>query len=418
MPAFNHEAFVGLAAESALNQSCNDLELIVIDDASADATWETVNALADPRLHLFRHETNQGAHATLNEAVALARGEYLAIINSDDLFLPDRLDRLIQALRDSGGRSELVYSGIQFIDASGAQVSENARVHEYHHIAEVCRELPPRIRGFAGNLAVSTSNFFFTRTLWEQVGGFAALRYTHDWDWLLRAARHTEPLWIDEPLLAYRLHAANTVSEADVLRHVHENSFIQAQALMSLALDSVGWAGTGLDVCRALTANSSFHPFPVLCYLLQMHAEGEDALGDMNCGTPGSAWLARFCNTANVPQAFLQSIGGWNEMAETLATQAALLDERWAGMQSMSAMIDERDKQLSAQAELIDQRWRTIQEMSQMIDDRNAHIAAQASLLEERYQAMQVMSEKIADQSALHSSRLVRLAMWLRRHSA
>ena len=93
MPVYNHAGFVAAAISSVLQQTGVELELIVIDDASTDNSWESIAAFSDSRLHRLRHEHNLGAHATLNEGLRQARGEWLAIINSDDLFHPARLQR-------------------------------------------------------------------------------------------------------------------------------------------------------------------------------------------------------------------------------------------------------------------------------------------------------------------------------------
>jgi glycosyltransferase involved in cell wall biosynthesis len=77
---------------SVLAQTLGDLELIVIDDASRDGTWDAIQSIRDPRLRAFRHKDNQGAHVTLNEGLGLASGDFLAILNSDDAFHPERLN--------------------------------------------------------------------------------------------------------------------------------------------------------------------------------------------------------------------------------------------------------------------------------------------------------------------------------------
>jgi glycosyltransferase involved in cell wall biosynthesis len=101
VPAFNHEAYIVDALHSVLAQTLGDLELIVIDDASRDGTWDAIQSIRDPRLRAFRHKDNQGAHVTLNEGLGLASGDFLAILNSDDAFHPERLERLVGALGNS-----------------------------------------------------------------------------------------------------------------------------------------------------------------------------------------------------------------------------------------------------------------------------------------------------------------------------
>ena len=69
IPAYNHARFVRAALDSVLQQSWSNLELIVIDDASPDATWQVLQECTDPRVRLLRNESNLGSHGTLNAAL-------------------------------------------------------------------------------------------------------------------------------------------------------------------------------------------------------------------------------------------------------------------------------------------------------------------------------------------------------------
>lgn len=212
IPAFNHEGYVADAIDSALDQDLDGIELVVIDDASGDSTWEVVQRYrSDPRVRLFRHETNAGAHATLNEALALARGRYLAILNSDDAFAPGRLAKC-RAELDAG--AALVGSDIQLIDTAGRIVPEHWWVDAFEALKKRYRDSGDVVTALlAGNLFMTTSNFAFTRELMEGVGGFRVQRYVHDYDFLLRAVASGRLLrWLDEPLLRYRIHPSNTIS--------------------------------------------------------------------------------------------------------------------------------------------------------------------------------------------------------------
>src|SRR5690606_14874933 len=90
IPSYNHAPYVRQAVESALAQSVR-VEVLVRDDASTDESWDVLQAIDDPRVRLWRNDVNLGAHETLQRALADARGDYLAILNSDDRYAPDRL---------------------------------------------------------------------------------------------------------------------------------------------------------------------------------------------------------------------------------------------------------------------------------------------------------------------------------------
>ncbi len=213
MPAYNHAPYVRAAVESVLTQSHANLELIAIDDASSDATWEVLQSFTDARLRLVRHDANRGAHATLNEALALARGEYIAILNSDDVFLPERLAACLDELEST--QADMAGTDIVLINDDGEPVTDHWWVTAFESLKQVwveTRDWPATL--LEGNVFMTTSNFCFRRSWFEEVGGFHDLRYVLDYEWLLRGlAKGLKLAWLDAPLLRYRLHARNTISE-------------------------------------------------------------------------------------------------------------------------------------------------------------------------------------------------------------
>ncbi len=91
MPAYNAEQYVGEAIDSVLLQTLGDFELIVVDDSSTDGTANLLARVQDPRLRVLTNSANLGIAKSLNRAVAMARGRYIARIDHDDLCLPTRL---------------------------------------------------------------------------------------------------------------------------------------------------------------------------------------------------------------------------------------------------------------------------------------------------------------------------------------
>jgi glycosyltransferase involved in cell wall biosynthesis len=112
MPAYNAAEYVREAVESVLAQNFGPFELVVVDDASRDSTWEHLKAYSKhPKVRLFRNRRNMGAGATRNRILRLARGEYVTPCDSDDLLLPRALKRLSQYL-DAHPRAGAVYGDI------------------------------------------------------------------------------------------------------------------------------------------------------------------------------------------------------------------------------------------------------------------------------------------------------------------
>jgi glycosyltransferase involved in cell wall biosynthesis len=91
MSSYNHEAFVARAIESVIEQEFEDWEFVIRDDASQDQTAQIVAAYDDKRIRFLGSGLHLGAAESLNQCIARARGEYIAVINSDDIFLPHRL---------------------------------------------------------------------------------------------------------------------------------------------------------------------------------------------------------------------------------------------------------------------------------------------------------------------------------------
>jgi glycosyltransferase involved in cell wall biosynthesis len=100
MKAYQHERYVAHAIRSVLEQSFEDLELVVTDDGSTDGTAEEIARFDDPRIRFERLRVNRGIAAAMNVTVLRARGEFVAILNSDDLMLPGRLERQVAFLRE------------------------------------------------------------------------------------------------------------------------------------------------------------------------------------------------------------------------------------------------------------------------------------------------------------------------------
>ncbi|MBI3564330.1 MAG: glycosyltransferase family 2 protein [Elusimicrobia bacterium] len=98
MPTYRRAASTAAAVRSVLAQTDARWECLVVDDGSGDGTKEALAGFADPRLRFFWNERNRGQHACRNQAIREARGEWIAFLDSDDLFLPERLERLAAAI--------------------------------------------------------------------------------------------------------------------------------------------------------------------------------------------------------------------------------------------------------------------------------------------------------------------------------
>jgi len=215
IPSYNHAAYVGDAVASVLNQSESDLELIVVDDGSSDHTLDILHAVTDPRLRVVP-QANQGAHAAINRGLREAVGRYLAILDSDDTYHPNRLEKALEILEtepDAG----LIGSHIEIVDGENRTLGIK---HGYRDCSPWLLRFPQRsfragqdLRAalLTENYWSTTSNFVFRRTTYGRAGEFRPLHYAHDWDFALRMARLTRLVILPEPLVRYRVHETNTI---------------------------------------------------------------------------------------------------------------------------------------------------------------------------------------------------------------
>lgn len=214
IPSYNHERFVEDAVRSVLGQTMRDFELIVIDDGSRDGSMALLQRMAaeDSRMRVIG-QANAGSHAAINRGLGVGSGEWLAILNSDDIWEPARLEAMLAEAERTG--ADFLFSDSILIDADGTPVEDPG--HWWNFSVGRMRE---RVRQFGvddgmlyGNLAVSTSNFLFRRRLLDVVGTFRRYRYNLDWEYVLRCL-FTDGVrvhFVDEPLLRYRLHGNNAI---------------------------------------------------------------------------------------------------------------------------------------------------------------------------------------------------------------
>lgn len=284
IPSYNHRQFIGYAIDSVLAQDYSNIECIVVDDGSSDGTFEYYSDFykTNPKVRISHH-ANQGAHATINGALGLARGGYLAILNSDDVYEPTRISTMITAAR-AHGSSFFGITGLKVIDETGADTNAGPALY-YRKTLALLDQTHSAARFWVGNSAMTTSNFFFTRPTLDKVGPFRALRYTHDWDWALRAQELVGCHRIDEPLLSYRVHGSNTISEGRIWTHIAENAFIFASMLRRSPLITQQDATDipAPDILGYILRNESFLPLPTLA-LLATGLNDEEMLARLSTG--------------------------------------------------------------------------------------------------------------------------------------
>lgn len=134
LTSFNHEKYICEAIDSVLNQTFADFELIVLDDASTDNSWYLISQYSDPRVKAFRNTMNYDAKYKLNNAISeLSAGEYVAIHHSDDVWVPDKLEKQI-AILDAHFEVGAVFTSTLAIAENGSPLTDEK--HFYSNVFE------------------------------------------------------------------------------------------------------------------------------------------------------------------------------------------------------------------------------------------------------------------------------------------
>lgn len=119
IPTYNRAHLLGRAIRSVLAQTYQDFELIVVDDGSSDNTGEVVATFVDPRIHYLRHEENRGAAAARNTGIKASRGEYVAFLDSDCEWLPEKLEKQMEVFGKVSSRVGVVYTDLWSVNQDG-----------------------------------------------------------------------------------------------------------------------------------------------------------------------------------------------------------------------------------------------------------------------------------------------------------
>lgn len=193
VPAYRAAAVIAATIESVLAQTWTQWEMLVADDCSPDNTREVVRAWSarDPRIKLIELEQNGGPATARNAALAQAQGRWLAFLDSDDLWLPDKLQRCIAFAQQE--RAALVFTGFRRIAADGSRTGRYIGV-------------PARLsyRQLLGNTAIATSTVLIDRA---QTGDIRMQKVYYD-DfvcWLGIVKRGLLARGLDEDLMRYRV---------------------------------------------------------------------------------------------------------------------------------------------------------------------------------------------------------------------
>ncbi len=199
IPNYNGERFLKSAIESALSQTYPRIEVVVVDNASTDGSWDIVRSFR--KVKKVRQRINVGYNDNLNTCVAVANGKYIKILHSDDILESDAVEKQV-AMMESNPNTGLVCGSVNFMDESGSFIKKFSVSDEDFIIRgmDKLREL------LEGNHIIFPS-VMMRKECFESVGLFdGEIPYCNDWDMWMRICMKYDIGHIGSVTASYRIH--------------------------------------------------------------------------------------------------------------------------------------------------------------------------------------------------------------------
>lgn len=364
IPSYNHATYLAEAVTSVLQQSFKDWELIIIDDASQDDSPAWLKQLADPRITTYFHEKNQGAANTLNEALGYAKGEYISILNSDDVYHSERLSVLHQVAQQN--KCDFIASDLHLVDHDSCFIEESkdeytkAWLHWFNHLKEQYHQEKDFFTTLLkGNFLITTSNFFFHRRVLEKLNSFRDLRYVHDYEFILRLCQAAyKPHWLSKKLLSYRLHNSNTIREAP-LKAIQENSKLLLDQLIHSNLENNHLVALHWQLNKLYQYTNDEWGAVVHHKLVDKEKEFFALIDDRD------QWVAERDNTITAQQQQL------NEQQQTLIERDNIIKKQGVWIKDRNQWIADRDQWLKERDQRISHQQQWIKDRDQWVAERD-----------------------------------------------
>jgi glycosyltransferase involved in cell wall biosynthesis len=193
IPTYNRALLLGRAIQSILNQTYQNFEIIVVDDCSSDDTEKVINGFYDKRMRYIRHEERKGANAARNTGIKSATGRYIAFQDSDDEWLPEKLEKQVRAFKDGPSDLGVVYTSYWMLEDDRKTYCPPSYIKQKDgNIHDVLLETN----------FISTPTAVVKKECFEIAGMFdEGLPRLQEWELWIRISKHYCFKHIDEPLV-------------------------------------------------------------------------------------------------------------------------------------------------------------------------------------------------------------------------
>ena len=205
IPTYNRAANVQNGIKSVLAQTFSDLEIIGVDDGSSDDTGKTLREVFGERIRYY-YQPNQGASVARNKGVAVARGEWIAFLDSDDLWEKDKLEWQFRALEQFGPKCGACYTDVRFFNHSETRTFFQMAEENYQHDSpmgvntDVLRLL---VRPGGAGMVVCLSSLLARPDFIRKTGFDPKLLYSQDSEFMFRLAMLTGFCYVNKPLVRF-----------------------------------------------------------------------------------------------------------------------------------------------------------------------------------------------------------------------
>ena len=236
IPSYNSGLYIERTISSILNQTFEDLELIICDDCSTDDTVEKIRKFDDPRIRLYINEENLGIGPNWNRCLELCRGQYIKLICADDIIVPELIAREVKILNNHSN-VVAVESDTAFIDSVGRPKGSYKRYPDGPIVSG--RKIARNgifVKDYFGAPLANT----FRKSVLKEIKGFDTdYKYILDYDFFLRMAFHGDIYIIHEPLNYFRLRQSSNTdkvlsSESNVYLEEHKMLLRKNRELLKL----------------------------------------------------------------------------------------------------------------------------------------------------------------------------------------
>lgn len=213
MTTYNRAGYIEEAIQSVIDQTYQNWELVIVDDGSSDDTQTLVEAFADPRIRYQRHDTNKGIYQTRTDTVAASRGKYIAVLDSDDVWIHSaKLANQVTFLEMQPNLA-VVGTFITLIDGVGKEIGKD----------QYSIENPDIRASILIRNQFAHSSVVMRASLVEKVGGYRDIPLAEDLDLFLRLGAHGTFANIPKYMTTYRIHADGITKRKVAMAHcVHE----------------------------------------------------------------------------------------------------------------------------------------------------------------------------------------------------